>query len=207
MRTAILVNCQGMPERGMKTRVTQFNRRAARTVRQLVSADPELVVCSGGKTGVADTTHSEAYFLAAEVRRVVPDVRVITEDRSLSTLENLLNTVQQLRSYDRVIIVCEATRAGRTEILARRIIGRRLQRVVRVTMPPTRQSVTTIREKELHALRFDRWALMSSARLRKHHWTYVERNRYRRQYGLGRQHEGYAAWLAAMRKTDMPFAK
>lgn len=102
-----------------------LNTRIDGAVKYLRSHSWSMAVCSGGQG--SDEEISEAEAIAAELkRRGIPERRILIEDKSTSTYENLVNTKKLLDARKgetpyRTVIVTNEFHAYRTRALAKHV--------------------------------------------------------------------------------------
>jgi hypothetical protein len=94
--------------------------------RELTAQDCDHVIFSGGRTSPI-TWHSEAWTIAQAVRARIPQLRFSLEERSLTTLDNLVFSRalarQEATPADRYAVFCDLAHAAKVRILARLILG------------------------------------------------------------------------------------
>ena len=94
--------------------------------RELTEEHCDHVIFSGGRTS-SITWHSEAWTIAQAVRARLPQLHFSLEERSLTTLDNLVFSHQLARddaaSGDRYAVFCDRAHAAKVRILSRLILG------------------------------------------------------------------------------------
>lgn len=115
----------------------------------------------------------------------------IPENRSLSTLENLLNSnkIIQKRKFKiaNFFIFCEQTRGKRIKVLAKKILDKNYNLLVipiDFDVSPNRYlPVEYLAKKEGAELKHSLWVLQSPENLKKHHEVFEEKFEYLRKAG------------------------
>lgn len=187
-----------------------FNRIYDLTTATLIT-DP-LIICSGGKTDMFKPyKRSEAGEMVRvlkqlanrrELKTVTKRWNIMAEDRSLSTLENLINckTILTRKKIKRgaVTIFCEHTRKPRIQTVAKKILGNAYD----VTVIPIDFDLSSnryldpafLKEKEATELRHSLWALKSATNLKKHHALFQEKIDYLRAQGSKAHADSVRTW-------------
>lgn len=178
-------------------------------VRKNKILDP-LVIFSGGKTDCFKPyKRSEAsemknlfknFANRSFVRPFTASWKYVTESRSLSTLENLLNCDKELRRMEigegKLFIFCEYTRQQRVKHLTRKIFNNKYKiEIIPVDfdMSPNRYlDEEFIAKKENKMLSHDLWALQSDNNFKKYHQIYMEKIKLFRQKGAN--HKTIKEW-------------
>lgn len=169
---------------------TGFNRIYDDAVRKNVKP---VIMFSGGKTDCFKPYHrSEAGEMAklfrslmrrASVKAATRSWKVLTEMRSLSTIENLLNAkslaAQKHIPPQRLHLFCEKIREGNTKKLARKVFIRPWK----VEFCPVDFDVSLnrysdpkfLKKKERRSLKLELWAFQSPKHLQQHHQLMQEK--------------------------------
>ncbi len=167
------------------------------------------IILSGGKTDmVPPYRRTEATEMKKVFRKLVdrkgPKARtkswkILLEQRSLSTLDNLLFAREILRrkrlSGAAMTFFCETTRTGRMRTLARRIFPK--ARIVPIDFDQSANRYLDpafLKEKERQVLAFDLWALQSPTYLKKHHSLFKEKMAFLRKAGPAHHVDAVRAW-------------
>jgi hypothetical protein len=161
-----------------------------------------LIICCGGKTDIIKpykrTEAEEIIKFFAKLIEQKPFLNLITknwlfipEKRSLSTLENLINSkkIIQKRKIKKAnfFIFCEQTREKRIKILVKKIFDKNYN----FQVVPTDFDVSANRylpleyltKKESAELKHSLWVLKSPENLKKHHKVFEEKLDYFRKVG------------------------
>jgi hypothetical protein len=114
----------------------------------------------------------------------------IPENKSISTLENLLNSKNIIakRKIKNPIffIFCEQTREKRIKVLAKKILNNYNFQVIPIDFDVSANrylSAEFLAKKEKAELRHSLWALQSPQNLKKHHKVFVDKINYLRNAG------------------------
>lgn len=96
--------------------------------RELSRAHCDVVIFSGGQTSPV-TWHSEAWTIADGVRRVLPALEIVLEERAMTTLDNLVFARQIAHSSFagqslEYVVFCDSAHVRKVRILSRMILGR-----------------------------------------------------------------------------------
>lgn len=161
-----------------------------------------IIIACGGKTDVIKpykrTEANEiirwfSTFITKRpyVKSVTKEWLFIKENKSLSTLENLLNsnTIIQKKKVKQVnvFIFCEQTRARRINVLAKKIFNNKSTiKIVPVDFDGSANRYLPteyLAKKESAELKHSLWALESTANLKKHHKVFAEKFKYLREIG------------------------
>lgn len=126
----------------------------------------------------------------------------IPENKSLSTLENLLNSnkIVQKRKIKKAnfFIFCEQTRENRIKVLAKKILDKNynfLTVPIDFDVSATRYLPQEFLDKKEKAeLEHSLWALQSPKNLKKHHEVFVDKIEYLRKEGAKVQVETLKKW-------------
>lgn len=115
----------------------------------------------------------------------------ISENKSLSTLENLLNSLNIVQKLDipeaNFYIFCEQTRENRIKTLAKKILDKNYNFItipIDFDLSANRYLPTEyLAKKEKLDLKYSLWALQSPKNLKKHHKVFEEKMEYIRKSG------------------------
>ena len=126
----------------------------------------------------------------------------IPENKSLSTLENLLNSnkIIQKRKVKKAnfFIFCEQTRERRIKVLAKKILDKNYNfLVIPIDFDVSANrylSPEFLYRKEKVELEHSLWALQSPEKLKKHHEVFAERIKYLRKTGPNAHVETVKKW-------------
>lgn len=126
----------------------------------------------------------------------------VAENKSLSTLENLLNSnkIIQKRKVKKAnfFIFCEQTREKRIKVLAKKILDKNYNfLVVPIDFDVSANrylSPEFLTKKEKIELEHSLWALQSPEKLKKHHEVFVEKIEYLRKAGPKVHIEAVKEW-------------
>lgn len=162
--------------------------------------NPIIITC-GGKTDMFkpyDRTEADEIirFFKTFIRErpflnsVTENWKFISENKSLSTLENLLNSLDIVQKRDipeaNFYIFCEQTRQKRIKVLAKQILDKYNFTVFPIdfdTSPNRYLPIEYLAEKENKELQHSLWALQSPENLSKHHKVFEEKFAYFRTIG------------------------
>lgn len=164
--------------------------------------DNPIIIPCGGKTDMFkpyDRTEAEEMvrFLKNFIQErsflesITGNWEFIPENKSLSTLENLLNSLDIVQKRDikkaNFFIFCEQTRENRINTLASKILDKNYNFTtipIDFDISPNRYlPIEYLSEKENKELQHSLWALESSENLRKHHQVFEEKFAYFRTIG------------------------
>ena len=170
------------------------------------------IVCSGGKTDMFKPykrTEAEEMIRLLKSLSKRPFLREATrnwlfipEKKSLSTLENFLNCLQQIKKRKikkaNFYIFCEQTREKRIKVLAKKMLDKNYNFLV----APIDFDVSTnrylspdfIAKKEKVELKHALWALQSPENLKKYHEVFAEKINYLRKAGPNVHVEAVKEW-------------
>lgn len=127
----------------------------------------------------------------------------IAENKSLSTLENLLNSnkIIQKRKVKKAnfFIFCEQTREKRIKVLAKKILDKNYNFLVVVPIDFDVSAnrylpIEYLAKKESTELKHSLWALKSPENIKKHHEVFVEKIEYLRKAGPKVHIEAVKKW-------------
>lgn len=166
------------------------------------SGQAALVILSGGPTNceppyegteaVAMESWIRRFMGREEMRNRTKGWEIVLEDRSLSSLENLINSnklIEQRGESGPIVIFCEQTRVDRIKQIATRIFSGReiaIQSIDFDLSKNRRLDSEVLKRKESDALREAMWTLDDPARLVRHHEFFQSRIDFLRK----RQSEG-----------------
>lgn len=172
------------------------------------SWDP-VIVFSGGKTDLIKPYRcTEAgemikvfrgLMQRASVKKQVRSWRLISEGKSLSTLDNLLYTqeiVQAKKLQDRSLVIFgEKTRDKRISVLAKKVFGKANVQTIDFDQSPNRYlDANFLHQKEVKSLKFDLWALKDAQHLKEHRALFKKRLALFRQTGLSGHVDKVREW-------------
>lgn len=112
------------------------------------TARPDAVILSGGLTG-GQRLPSEAAILASLLSRIVPETRLVLEERAYTTLHNLIyarDAIVELEGEGaEVVIFCDYARALKVALLARVVFRNYRTRIMPIARPePLRTYVVQV---------------------------------------------------------------
>jgi hypothetical protein len=172
-----------------------------------------LIICCGGETDmIKPYKRNEAdemiKFFTEFIRQrpflnpITENWLFISENKSLSTLENLLNgkKIIEKRKIKKAnfFIFCEQTREKRIKVLVKKIFNKNYNfQIVPIDfdvsanryLPPE-----LLAKKEKAELEHSLWALRSNENLKKHHEVFIEKIEYLRKAGLKVHVEAVKKW-------------
>lgn len=162
---------------------------------------PLIIACGGPTDMIKPYERTEAeemirFFNAFIDRRpylkpITKNWKFIFENKSLSTLENLLNSKKILQGLKikkgNIFILCEQTREKRVKVIAKRILGdaHKVQ-VLPLDFDASANrylSIEYLAKKESAELKHSLWALRNPENLTKHHLIFEEKFEYFRKVG------------------------
>jgi hypothetical protein len=172
--------------------------------------NPIIIFC-GGKTDIyrpyrRDEAHEmqrlfKIWRRRTDLKKITKGWKFLTEDKSLSTLENLLFSRQILRKRKikkaELVIFCEMTRQNKVSVLARKVFKNFSVKVraIDFDISPNRYlALRFIRAKEREELKLDLWALKSEKNLRKYHKMKENRVSFIRKRGVKNQLKAVKEW-------------
>lgn len=172
-----------------------------------------LIIFCGGKTGMfkpyeKNEADEMAKFFSAAIKRksfpesITKNWTFISEKRSLSTLENLLNSkkiiLKQKAKKADIFIFCEQTREKRIKIIARKIFNKNYSlQVLPVDFDMSANRYLPpefIDKKENLELEHSLWALEKLENLEKHRKVFEEKIKYLRKQGPKAHTEAVKKW-------------
>ncbi|MFA6918523.1 MAG: hypothetical protein WC244_00180 [Patescibacteria group bacterium] len=172
-----------------------------------------LIICCGGKTDMiqpyARNEADEIIKFFTELIKQRPFLAPITknwlfipEKKSLSTLENFINSRQIIEKQNikkaNIIIFCEQTREKRIKILAKKIFNKNYNsQVVPIDFDVSSNrylSPNFLAKKEKAELEHSLWALKSPENLKRHHEVFAEKIKYLRKAGSKMHVEAVRDW-------------
>lgn len=107
--------------------------------------------------------------------------QVLEEDKSLSTLENIVLSKELIASHQlegEVFVFCEATREGRVKVFGEEVFGDRFGGVLPIDFDVTKNrylSPEVLQKKEELSIMEAMWTLEDSDRIKKHHELYEKK--------------------------------
>lgn len=136
------------------------------------------------------------------VRKITIGWRYLIENKSLSTLENLLYSRDIIRKRKikkaQFTIFCEASRLKKVTTLARRIFGKSAKiKVEGIDFDLSQNRYLDsefIEKKEKQELKFALWSLSCPENLKKHHQVLQERLHFFRQQGPAKHGQAIGQW-------------
>lgn len=136
------------------------------------------------------------------LKTITKDWIFIPENKSLSTLENLLHSNEMIQERNikkaNVFIFCEQTRERRIKIIANKILNKNFKLcVIPIDFDTTENrylSQEYLEKKESAELKHSLWALQSSKNLKKHHKIFEEKFEYFRKFGNKRHVNAVKKW-------------
>jgi len=175
--------------------------------------DKPVIITCGGETDMFKsykrTEAEEMIKLFSTFVKERPFLKLITknwlfipENKSLSTLENLLNSneIVQKKKIKKAnfFIFCEQTREKRIKVLAKKILDKNYNfLVVPIDFDVSANrylSPEFLTKKEKVELEHSLWALQSPEKLKKHHEVFVEKIEYLRKAGPEVHVEAVKKW-------------
>jgi len=175
--------------------------------------DKPIIITCGGKTDMLKpykrTEADEMIKLFSTLIKERPFLKLMTknwlfipENKSLSTLENLLNSnkIIQKRKIKKAnfFIFCEQTRERRIKILAKKILDKNYNfLVVPIDFDVSANRYLPIEylaKKENVELKHSLWALQSPENLKKHHKVFEDKFEYLRKAGHKAQVSAVKEW-------------
>lgn len=145
-----------------------------------------LVVVSGGPTDLfppclrKEGDEMKRFFKKGPLQKSTRDWTIVSENKSLSTLENLLFCFKKLRRFspecESVTLFFEQSRSKRIKALAKKIFPKNIRLIFKpLTFGPEENGGEWLAAKEALELDFALWALASKKNLALHHGLYAER--------------------------------
>jgi len=190
---------------------TAFNKIYSFVVKNKI--DKPIIITCGGETDMfkpykrTESDEMIKFFHAFIKERpflkpVTQNWLFIPENKSLSTLENLLNSnkIVQARKIEKAnfFIFCEQTREKRVKILAKKIFDKNYNfLIVPIDFDVSANrylSPEFLAKKENAELKHTLWALQSPQNLKKYHEVFVERIEYLRKAGPKAHVETVRKW-------------
>ncbi|HAU66158.1 MAG: hypothetical protein A2017_16300 [Lentisphaerae bacterium GWF2_44_16] len=172
------------------------------TIYEIARNKSAMIIPCGGPTKCDPPfTGTEAELIAGhlshlvarnEVKRHTLEWKILSEDQSLSTLENLLFSEQLIQAHNltgTVTIFCEKTREVRLKIFADHIFGIGVAVVQAIDFDLTKNRYLdqeVLAKKEGLALKEGLWTLEEPTRIQKHHEFFQKKFEFLRR----RQSEG-----------------
>ncbi|MFH0929992.1 MAG: ElyC/SanA/YdcF family protein [Candidatus Moraniibacteriota bacterium] len=177
-----------------------FNKIYSTVLKNDISR-PIIIFCGGNTDGFKPYKRTEADEMIKFFSKLIKDSpslksitknwTLISENKSLSTLENLINSKKILSKSNikkaNIFIFCEQTRENRIKALARKIFDKNYN----LQIEPIDFDVSANRylpteylaKKENAELKHSLWALKSQENLKKHHKMFEEKFEYFRKAG------------------------
>lgn len=206
MNNIFLVFGYGIPENILKDENYNFYLKMVfNKIYDLVNRNNQtrpIIICCGGKTDMIKPYQrkeaDEIIKFFKEIIKQKPFLKSITkkwlfipENKSISTLENLLNSnkIIQRRKVKNanLFIFSEQTREKRIKVLAKKILDKNYNYlVVPIDFDGSANrylSPEFITKKENVELRHSLWALQGPQNLKKHHEVFVDKIEYLRKAG------------------------
>jgi hypothetical protein len=171
-----------------------------------------LIVCCGGETDmIKPCKRNEAdemikFFTEFIKQRpflypITKNWLFIAENKSLSTLENLINSKKIIEKRKiknaKFLIFCEQTRENRIKVLAKKILNNYNFLVVPIDFDVSANRYLSrefLAKKEKAELEHSVWALQNPENLKKHHKVFVEKIEYLRKAGPRAHVEAMQKW-------------
>lgn len=172
-----------------------------------------LIICCGGETDMIKpykrNEAEEMIKFFTELIKQRPFLNPITknwlfipENKSLSTLENLINSKKNIEKRKikkaNFFIFCELTREKRIKVIAKKILNKNYNfLVVPIDFDVSANrylSQEFLAKKEKAELEHSLWALQSPENLKKHHEVFVEKIEYLRKAGPKVHVEAVKKW-------------
>lgn len=212
MQQVFLINGYGVPKSILKDEnYLLYLKLAFNRIFTQAAGQSALIILSGGPTDMwPPYRRTEAAEMGKLFRQLMmrPMVRpqtkrwkVMLENRSLSTLENILFVKKKLPRRLRplaITIFGEVTRKKRMEILARRVFagaGDICVAALDFDQSPARyQDLDLINKKEILQIKHDLLALKSPTALRHHHQFFVDKLAFFRSYGPTQTQKAIRDW-------------
>lgn len=206
MNNVFLVFGYGVPKNIIKDEKYNFYlKKVFNKIYSIVTQNnipkPIIIFCGGNTDGFKPYKRTEADEMIKFFSKLIrdrPSIKsltenwdLISENKSLSTLENLINS-KKIISKRKIkkanfFIFCEQTREDRIKILARKIFDRNFNfRVEPVDFDVSANrylSPEYLSKKENTELKHSFWALQSPDNLKKHHKFFKEKFEYFRKMG------------------------
>lgn len=182
-----------------------------------------VVVFSGGPTDIfkpyrrVEATEM-ARFFREQLKKLPPrqrNWRMYSEQKSLSTLENLLFAKDLLKKQrvtgSNITIFCEATREHRVSVLAKRLFGKHYSlHVVPIDFDTSSNrylGADFFETKEARVLQLDLWALKSADNYKRYHQLFLEKISFLRSKGAKHHAKAIEEWwqmkLKAIDELDL----
>lgn len=190
---------------------TVFNKIFDNVTREKINK-PLIFFC-GGKTDLfrpykrTEATEMIKFFKLFIKRHLIlksitKDWIFIAENKSLSTLENLVYSKEVLDDYKirkiSLVIFCEQTRAKRVEIISRRVFKKNFPvKVVPIDFDVSDNRYLQknfINKKEKSELNHSLWALQIAENMKKHHEVFVEKIEYMKKVKSKEQVSAMRQW-------------
>lgn len=172
--------------------------------------DQQVIIFCGGNTDLykpykrTEAEEMKKFFIKlikikTIIKKLTNNWSLEVENKSLSTLENLLNTKKLISKYkvNKLTIICEQTRKKRISLIAKHIFTDK-----KVTVLPIDFDLSANRylpkefldKKEKAEIKHSLWALKSPHNLKKHHSIFVDKIKYLRKAGPNLQVEELKKW-------------
>jgi hypothetical protein len=170
-----------------------------------------IIICCGGKTDMFKpyrrTEAGEMIKLFKKLcnrsflKNVTKGWQLIPENKSISTLENLLYSKKKIKKkrleQANAYIFCEYTRASRIRLLVKNIFGKQGAKVLPIDFDISLNRYLEpdfIQKKERIELDLARWALKNKSNLTKYNQLYRERIKFLRTAGPGDHSQAVKNW-------------
>jgi hypothetical protein len=171
------------------------------------------IICSGGRTDMfkpykrteADEMIRSLKKISKKsfVKNVTKDWKFISENKSLSTLENFINCKKIIKAKKEqqinIYVFCEQTRKWRIGIISEKVFGESKYNLQVIPIDFDTSSNRYIdfeflMEKEVAELKHSLWALENEDNMTKHHKIFQEKINYIRDAGPKVQAETIRKW-------------
>lgn len=205
MKTTFIILGYGVPKDIAKDTNMQLYLRACfnAVYDELASgrSAKTLAVLTGGRTDLFKPyRRTEAGEMATIVRllmqreivqKVLRGTKLTVEKSAISLVENLLASKKSMKHHGqrsgRVVVFCEKTRETRIKRVARIVLGSTYKlKIIGIDFDVSANRYRDpkfLAKKNSDALRFDLWALKSSANFKRYHQVHLDRLRFLRKAG------------------------
>ncbi len=175
--------------------------------------DRPMIICAGGKTDIFKpykrTEAAEIIKLFKNIIKQKSFLKAITknwlfmpENKSISTLENLLNAQQiisqQKINKAKIFVFCEQTREQRIKILSKKIFNKNYKtQVISIDFDISANRylpLDYLAKKESLEIKYGFWALQSPANLKRYHEIFEEKLAYFRKVDWQKNPDAIKTW-------------